>query len=63
MTATHIFAFTMLGIALLLIFGVIFFSILKYIQRRYYPSWKFPDYISVGYADYLYHKFIKKDLK
>ena len=50
-------------LAIILILGVMFFSYLKYIKKRYYPTWKFPDYISVGYADYLYHKFIKRDLQ
>ncbi|WP_162996540.1 hypothetical protein [Mucilaginibacter celer] len=57
-----VFAVTLLGIALLLILGIIFFTIVKYIQRKYYPTWKFPDYVSVGYMEYLYHKFIKRDL-
>jgi hypothetical protein len=52
----------LLSFAIILILGVIFFSYLKYIKKRYYPTWKFPDYISVGYAEYLYRKFIKKDL-
>ena len=46
-----------------MIAGIAFFSFLKWIKRAYYPNWKFPDYISVGYAEYLYHKFIKKDLE
>jgi hypothetical protein len=53
----------LLSLAAILILGIIFFSFLKYIKRKYYPNWKFPDYVSVGYAEYLYHKFIKKDLK
>lgn len=53
----------LLSLASILILGIIFFSFLKYIKRKYYPNWKFPDYISVGYAEYLYHKFIKRDLK
>ncbi|RWY49179.1 hypothetical protein [Mucilaginibacter gilvus] len=63
MTPLVVFGIIILSFAALLIFGIIFFSILKYIKRKYYPNWKFPDYISVGYAEYLYHKFIKKDLK
>ncbi|WP_177183863.1 hypothetical protein ACFGVS_13180 [Mucilaginibacter sp. AW1-7] len=46
-----------------MIAGIAFFSFLKWIKKTYYPNWKFPDYISVGYAEYLYHKFIKKDLE
>jgi hypothetical protein len=53
----------LLGIALLLILGTLFFSFLKYLKKNYYPNWKFPDYVSVGYAEYLYRKFIKGDLK
>ncbi|MBD1393183.1 hypothetical protein [Mucilaginibacter glaciei] len=49
-----------LSLAGILIAGVIFFSFLKYIKKHYYPNWKFPDYISVGYAEYLYYKFIKR---
>ncbi|WP_114936378.1 hypothetical protein [Mucilaginibacter endophyticus] len=56
------FAVILLGFALLLILGVLFFGTLKSIKKRYYPNWKFPDYISVGYAEYLYRKFIKRDL-
>jgi hypothetical protein len=53
----------LLSLAAILILGIIFFSFLKYIKKKHYPNWKFPDYVSVGYAEYLYHKFIKKDLK
>jgi hypothetical protein len=50
----------LLGLGILLIAAILFFSGVKYIQRRYYPTWKFPDYISVGYAEYLYRKYIKR---
>jgi len=56
------FAVILLGFALLLILGVLFFGTLKGVKKRYYPNWKFPDYISVGYVEYLYRKFIKSDL-
>ncbi|HEK21244.1 MULTISPECIES: hypothetical protein [unclassified Mucilaginibacter] len=62
MNIITVFGTIILGFALLLIAGVVFFSFLKYIKRKYYPAWKFPDYISVGYAEYLYHKYIRKDL-
>ena len=52
----------LLCIAVLLFIGVLFFSFLKYLKKTYFPKWKFPDYISVGYADYLYRKFIKKHI-
>jgi len=51
------------SIAILLFMGVLFFSYLKYLKRTYYPNWKFPDYISVGYAEYLYKKYIKRVVK
>jgi len=63
MGALVIAGVVLLSLAAILILGIIFFSFLKYIKRKYYPNWKFPDYVSVGYAEYLYHKFIKKDLK
>ena len=62
MTPLMVFAVALLVLGLVLIFGIIFFTIVKHIQRKYYPTWKFPDYISVGYADYLYRRFIKRDL-
>ena len=46
-----------------LIVALLFFSMLKHIKKRYYPNWKFPDYISIGYADYLYEKYIKRDIQ
>lgn len=63
MTIMAFFCIALLAISSLLIAGIVFFSFLKWIKRTYYPTWKFPDYISVGYAEYLYHKFIKKDLE
>jgi hypothetical protein len=47
-------------LAALLFGGVLFFSFLKYLKRTRYPNWKFPDYISVGYAEYLYNKYIRR---
>ncbi|WP_184545794.1 hypothetical protein [Mucilaginibacter sp. FT3.2] len=56
------FGAILLFLAIFLIVAIIFFSVVKYIQRRYYPKWKFPDYISVGYAEYLYKKYIKRSI-
>jgi len=42
--------------------GVIFFSFAKILQRKYFSSWKILDYVSVGYAQHLYKKYIKKPL-
>jgi hypothetical protein len=63
MNVMAFFCIALLTVSLLMIAGIAFFSFLKWIKRAYYPNWKFPDYISVGYAEYLYHKFIKKDLE
>ena len=49
-------------ISIILFAGVLFFSYLKYLKRTYFPTWKFPDYFSVGYAEYLYKKFVQKPL-
>ena len=62
MDIVHTLGIILLSLAGLLALGVIFFTVVKYIQRKYYPTWKLPDYVSVGYAEYLYKKFIKRDL-
>jgi hypothetical protein len=51
----------MLGV--ILIIGVLFFGYLKHLKKTRFPNWKFPDYISVGYAEYLYNKYIKRSIK
>jgi hypothetical protein len=61
MSFVIVFGAILLFVAVFLILAIIFFSVVKYIQRRYYPTWKFPDYISVGYAEYLYKKYIKRN--
>ncbi|MDF2432683.1 MAG: hypothetical protein JWP44_2314 [Mucilaginibacter sp.] len=58
-----IFAKILLSLAVILFLGVLFFSYLKYLKRTYWPNWKFPDYVSVGYAEYLYKKYIKREVK
>jgi len=56
-----IFCIGLFSLGLLLIFLVILFSILKHIQRTYFQeSWKFLDYVSVGYVEHLYKKYIKR---
>lgn len=50
-------------LAALLFLGVLFFSYIKYLKRTHFPKWKFPDYISVGYAEYLYKKYVAKYLE
>ncbi len=52
----------LLFMAGLLFTGVLFFSFLKFLKKNYFPNWKFPDYISVGYAEYLVNKYIKKPI-
>lgn len=63
MSILIIFIKTLLSLAAVLILGVLFFSALKYLKRTRCPGWKFPDYVSVGYAEYLYKKYIKKNTK
>jgi len=48
------------AIGLALIFLVIIFSTLKHLKKNYYPNWKYLDYVSVGYFEHLYRKFIKR---
>jgi hypothetical protein len=60
--------FVLIGIILfslggVLVLLVIIFSTLKYFKREYFPSWKFLDYFSVGYIDYLYKRYILRDQK
>ena len=63
MDAIILTAKVLFSLAILLLLGVLFFSYLKYLKRTYYPNWKFPDYISVGYAEYLYKKYIRRTVK
>jgi hypothetical protein len=63
MDAIILSAKVLFSLAILLFLGVLFFSYLKYLKRTYYPNWKFPDYISVGYAEYLYKKYIRRTVK
>ncbi|HVW95827.1 MAG TPA: hypothetical protein VHA56_07650 [Mucilaginibacter sp.] len=58
-----IFVTTLMILGAILCIGVLFFSYLKYLKKTRYPNWKFPDYISVGYLEYLYNKFIKRTIK
>lgn len=58
-----VFVKVLMILGAILCIGVLFFSYLKYLKKTRYPNWKFPDYISVGYAEYLYSKFIKKNVK
>jgi hypothetical protein len=60
MDAIILTAKVLFSLAILLFLGVLFFSYIKYLKRTYYPNWKFPDYISVGYAEYLFNKYIKR---
>lgn len=58
-----VFVKVLMCISVLLFLGVLFFSYLKYLKRTYFPKWKFPDYFSVGYAEYLYKKYIEEFVK
>jgi hypothetical protein len=57
------FVKTLMVLGAIMCIGVLFFGYLKYLKRTRYPNWKFPDYVSVGYAEYLYEKYIKRILK
>ncbi len=50
-----------LALALLLIAGTLFFSTLKTLKKRRFHNWTFLDYISVGYLDYLFRRYIKRE--
>jgi len=63
MDSLIIFVKTLMSLAAILFLGVLFFGFLKYLKRTRYPNWKFPDYVSVGYAEYLYKKIFKKSVK
>ncbi len=51
----------LLSLAAVLFLGVIVFGGLKSLKKSHFPNWKFLDYISVGYAEHLYKKFIKNE--
>jgi hypothetical protein len=60
MSIFFILVITLMSLAIILVLGVLFFSFLKYLKRTRYPNWKFPDFVSVGYLDHLYKKYIKR---
>lgn len=45
-------------ISAILFAGVVFFSFAKLLKRNYFNNWKILDYVSVGYAEHLYKKYI-----
>jgi hypothetical protein len=49
-------------ISAILFGGLIFFSFAKMLQRKWFSTWKILDYVSVGYAEHLYKKYIEKPL-
>jgi len=61
MNVVIIFVKILLTLAATLFVGVLFFGSMKLIKKHYFPTWKFPDYISVGYAEYLYKKYIRRN--
>jgi uncharacterized membrane protein affecting hemolysin expression len=60
MNTTILFGEILLSLGLVLLVGVLVFSYLKHLKRTRYNGWKFLDYVSVGYAEHLYKKFIKR---
>ena len=55
-----ILGFVLFVLGLLFFITVIFLSTLKHFRRNYFPSWKVLDYLSVGYFEHLYKKYIKR---
>ncbi len=51
------------SVAVFLLIIVMILAGLKSLKKDYFPDWKFLDYFSVGYVEYLYAKFFKKDSK
>jgi hypothetical protein len=45
-------------ISAILFTGVVFFSFAKLLKRNYFHNWNILDYVSVGYAEHLYKKYI-----
>ena len=45
-------------ISAILFAGVVFFSFAKLLKKNYFHNWKILDYVSVGYAEHLYKKYI-----
>lgn len=60
MSVVSIIGAIFLYLGITLIFLVMIFTVLKHIQRNYRPSWTFLDYVSVGYMEHLYRKYIKR---
>jgi len=60
MNAAVIFGEVLLGLGAVLLLGVLVFSFLKHLQRTRFSNWTFLDYVSVGYAEHLYNKYIKR---
>lgn len=54
------FVTTLLILSAMLSIGVLFFGYIKYLKKNRYPNWKFPDYVSVGHAEYLYSRYVKR---
>jgi len=50
----------LLVLGLVFLAGVLVFSYLKHLKKTRFPEWKFLDFISVGYAEHLFKKYIKR---
>ncbi|TSJ36467.1 hypothetical protein FO440_21785 [Mucilaginibacter corticis] len=51
------------SVAAFLLIIVTILAGLKSLKKDHFPNWKFLDYFSVGYVEYLFAKFFKKDSK
>lgn len=43
-----------------LIVVVLIFRLLKHLKNTRFPNWTFLDYVSVGYAEHLVNKYIRR---
>lgn len=50
----------LLSLAIVLVLAVFLFSFLKGLKNEGRLNWKFLDYVSVGYLEHLYKKYIKR---
>jgi hypothetical protein len=54
------FGAILLSLCLLLMIGVLFAGVLKYIKKQYRPNQKFPDYVNADSVEYVYKRVEKR---
>ncbi|SEO64174.1 hypothetical protein ACFGVS_11450 [Mucilaginibacter sp. AW1-7] len=57
------FGAILLSLCLLLMIGVLFAGVLKYIKKQYHPNPKFSDYVNVDSAEYAYKRIEKRTVR